>query len=195
MAKEKKADSRDKQRVTTPEFRVSFPHVFKPSSIKGSEPKYSVTMLFKKSQDLTSLKNAMKFAKIEAFGEDKKNWPDDLETPVTDGDDFPDREGYPGHWVIKATSNAEYKPSVVDEDVEEIMEAGTFYPGCYARAQVYARVWTFGKKKGVHFILDMVQKVKDGKPFGGKKAAKEVFSPIDREESESEDGDNGDDDF
>lgn len=191
---EKKKDDRDLQRVTTPVFRVSFPHVFKPSAMKGGEPKYSVTMLFKKSQDLAGLKRAMKNAKIAEFGS-KENWPERLDSPVSDGDEFPDREGYAGHWIVKATTGADYKPTVVDEDVEEILNPGDFYPGCYAKAQIYARVWTFGKKQGVHFILDMVQKVKDGKPFGGKKAAKDVFAPIGRDEDDDDSSEDDDSDF
>lgn len=195
MAKPAK-NEKEKQRILTPEFRVSYPHVFKPNSIKGSPPKYSVTMLFKKSADLSVIKLAIKHAKIAEFGPDPDNWPEDLESPVTDGDKpkYADKEGYKGHWAIKASSNEDSKPGVVDEQVEPITEQSVFYPGCYARAQVFARVWEFGGKQGVHFILDHVQKTKDGKSFGGKKAASEVFNPIvgeDGGEDETSDDDDG----
>ncbi len=173
-------EAKEKARLLTPEFRVSFPHVFKPNSIKGSKPKYSVTMLFEKDSDLSSIKNAMKQAKIAAFGPNKSDWPDGLESPVVDGDlpKFADREGYAGHWVIKASTNEDQKPGVVDENVVPITEPSKFYPGCYARAYIYAYVWEFGGKQGVGFILDHVQKTKDGKSFGGKKPAEQVFQPI-----------------
>ena len=182
------------QRITTPEFRVSFPHVFKPSAIKNTkaDPKFSITMLFKKTQDLSNIKLAMKHAKVEKFGPDSKSWPDGIGSPVQDGDDHPDREGYAGHWVIKASSSQEYKPTVVNEEVEEIINPSEFYAGCYAKAQIYARVHDdFGNGQGVHFILDMVQKTRDGKPFSGKKSAKEVFSPIAGDSSRDEAEDEG----
>lgn len=184
----KQKDAKEKARLLTPEFRVSFPHVFKANSIKGSKPKFSVTMLFPKDSDITPIKGAMKMAKIAKFGP-KENWPDDLETCVVDGDllKFADREGYKGHWVIKASTNEDQKPGVVDENVVPITEPSKFYPGCYARAYVYAYIWEFGGKEGIGFILDHVQKTRDGKSFGGKKPADQVFQPVSS-------GDMGDDD-
>ena len=180
MANAEKTSKNEKQRIVTPEFRASYPHLFKPNSIKGSEPKYSITMLFPKNGDLSALKLAIKHAKIDFFGTDQKNWPTNLESPVTDGDlpKFADKEGYKGHWAIKASTNETSKPGVYDEQVNPIVDPAVFYPGCYARAQVFARVWEFGNKQGVHFILDHVQKTRDGKSFGGKKSGSEVFTPI-----------------
>jgi hypothetical protein len=178
----------DQQRILTPEFRVSFPHLFKPSGFKGTAPKYSVTMLFAKNSDLKSIKTAMRAAKIAEFGPNKDLWPTKIESPVVDGDDpkFADREGYKGHWAIKALSNEESKPGLVDQNVQPILEPSKFYPGCYARAYVFARVWEFGGKYGVQFILDHVQKTRDGKSFGGKKPADQVFTPIDFGPDESD---------
>lgn len=199
MSAEEKAN--DPRRILTPEFRVSYPHLFKPNAMKGSTPKYSITMLFKKTADLSVMKLAMKHAKIDEFGS-KENWPDDLASPVVDGDlpKYADKEGYKGHWAIKATSNEASKPGLVDLDVEPILEQSEFYPGCYARAQVFARVWEFPEgsgRYGIQFILDHVQKTKEGKAFGGKKSAKEVFDPIsggdDGESDDAESDDNDDD--
>lgn len=189
MAKtEKNAQSREKARFLTDEFRVSYPHVFKPAQVMGKgDPKYSITMLFKKSQDMSRIKIAMKHAKIAAFGPDEDEWPE-MESPVVDGDSpkHKDKEGYKGHYAIKAISNQDIKPSVVDENVEPIVNQADFYPGCYARAQVFARVWEYGGKHGLHFILDHVQKTKDGKPLSSKKSAQEVFAPIVSEEDDTE---------
>lgn len=199
MGKTEKAEKQDSdsRRIVTPTFKASFPHLFKPSAIKGGEPKFSVTMLFKKSADLSVIKLAMKHAKIEEFGPNKSDWPDDLENPVQDGDDFPERQGYPGHWVIKASTGVEYPPEVLDEEGEQIMNARDFYPGVFARAQVFCRVWTFGKKQGIHFMLNGVKKVGDGKPFSGRKSVKDTFAKIEPDDFESdlgESSDDGDDD-
>lgn len=185
MGKQTAAD-KDSCRLITPEFRVSYPHVFKPHAPKPKdEPKYSITMLFPKSQDMSALKLAIKHAKIAEFGPDKESWPDDLESPVTDGDlpKHAEKEGYKGCWVIKATSNQAMKPGVVDEHAKPIIDPAVFYPGCYAHAQVFARVWEYMGRQGVHFILDHVQKTRDGKSIGGKKSAAEVFKPLTSGES------------
>lgn len=191
--------AKEKCRVLTPEFVVYFPHVFKAAQVMGKgDPKFSITMGFKKTADLSVIKLAMKHAKIAAFGPDKANWPDDLESPVIDGDapKYADKEGYKGHWIIKASSNQDNRPGVVDEDVQPITDSSAFYPGCYARAQVFARVWEYMGKQGVHFILDHVQKTRDGKAIGGKKAASEVFNPITNAGADDSDSDDGDsDDF
>jgi hypothetical protein len=195
-AKREKEDNQDARRIVTPTFKASFPHLFKPSAIKGGEPKFSVTMLFPKDKDLSVIKLAMKHAKIEEFGPNSKEWPDDLESPVLDGDDFPDRQGYPGNWVIKASTGEEYPPEVIDEQGDEILNAKDFYPGCFARAQVFCRVWTFGKKQGIQFMLNGVKKVGDGKPFGGRKSVKDTFAKVEDDDYESDlDGsdDSGDD--
>lgn len=200
MATGKSGAKSDKDlcRLITPKFRVSYPHVFKAQSPKpGDKPKFSVTMLFPKDSELMGqtvdgrprgLKEVIKNAKIAEFGP-KENWPDDLESPVNDGD-VPDnqgtiKEGYADHWVIKASTGEDQRPGVVDEEGVPITgeDAAKFYPGCYARAYVYAYVWFYPNrqkpmKKGVGFILDHVQKMGDGKSFGGKKPVDQVFGPV-----------------
>lgn len=170
-------------RVLTPEFRVSYPHVFKAQGMKNkpnAKKSYSITMLFAKDSDLGPLKEAMRQAKIQKFGEDKAKWPKALESPVQDGDSPKnvDKDGYPGHWAIKASSSEDQKPGVVDQNVEPIIDQAAFYPGCYARASLLAYVWDNEFGQGVGFILDHVQKMRDGKSFGGKPPADQVFAPV-----------------
>lgn len=194
MAKSK--ENKDLCRMITPEFRVSYPHVFKAQAPnKGDKLKYSITMLFPKDSDLTgstvdgkpvSIKKIILNAKIAAYGADKEKWPDVIESPVVDGDDpkFADKEGYKGHWVIKASTNEDSRPGVVDATMKPITNPNDLYPGCYARAYVYATAWNFMKKDGIMFILDHVQKLRDGKSFGGKKPVEQVFTPVNDVESE-----------
>lgn len=184
MSKQQKATKADKEacRILTPEFRVSYPHVFKPQGMqnkKDSAKKYSITMLFPKDVDLALLKKAMTNAKVQKYG-DKANWPKNLESPVSDGDNpkNADKEGYAGHWAIKASSSEDQKPGVVDQNVEPIIDQSAFYPGCYARASLLAYIWDNEFGCGVGFILDHVQKLRDGKSFGGKPPADQVFTPV-----------------
>lgn len=181
---------REKCRILTPEFRVSYPHIFKAQAMPGTNnpPKYSITMLFPKDTDLTSLKAAMTNAKVARFGADSSKWPK-VKSAVSDGDGEAGRskktndplEGYAGHWVVKASTNEDQKPGLVDESVKAIIEPAKFYAGCYARAYIFAYVWEFPKgsgKFGMGFILDHVQKLRDGKSFAGKKPAEQVFDPV-----------------
>lgn len=216
MGKTSKAEKevQDPCKIMTPEFRVSYPHVFKPSVMKGTknDPKYSVTMLFEKDSDLDIIKGAIRAAKIKKWGKNKADWPEDIESPVVDGDgpkgldkNKKRRDGYEGHYAIKASTGEDQRPGVVDENVDPIINVADFYPGCYARAHVFAYVWEFPKDSGnfgVGFILDHVQKLRDGKSFGGKKSADEVFTKVNSgkakgrdEDDEDEDSDEDDEDF
>lgn len=182
MAEKKKTKVKANKELTTmvtPRFRVSYPHVFKPQAIGDAKPKYSVTMLVPKTTDMKRFKEVIMQAKIAKWGA-KENWPDNIESPVSDGDDpkNADKAGYKDHWVIKASSNEDSKPVVVDENVEPILDQSKFYPGCYAIANVFATGWEYMNKNGVMFILDHIQKHGDGKPFGGKKPVDQVFSPV-----------------
>lgn len=207
MAKPVKLTKEDKDlcRIITPRFRVSYPHVFKAQAPKDGKPKFSITMLFPKDSDLTglapdgkprTLKEAIRNAKTNAFGE-KSNWPKGLESPVVDGDDerFEGKDGYKGHWVIKASTSEDQRPTVVDKNMAAIVDPADLYPGCYARANIFAYVWEFMGRKGVGFILDHVQKLKDGKSFGGKKPVDQVFAPIEDEDDNEEATDDDEADF
>jgi hypothetical protein len=189
----KKKVNRDLCRVLTPEFRVSYEHVWKAQALKPTDkPKYSVTMLFPKDTDLAGIKEVIRQAKIAEFGPDKEDWPEGLASPVSDGNKHVDKDtgeikpGYKDTWVIKATSNEDQKPAVFGEDGQEMIDSKKFYSGCYARAQVLCRVWEYMGKQGIHFILDGVQKTKDGDPFGGKKDLSKVFTPVNSGESDFE---------
>lgn len=202
---QKTKEDKDLCRIITPEFRVSYPHLMKAHAVKtGDKPKFSITMLFPKNVKLVgtdpygeprTMQQAITNAKLAAFGP-KENWPEDLISPVTDGDDpkHVGKEGYAGHWVIKAISGEDQRPGVVDRDMTPITEAAGLYPGCYARAYVFAYAWEYMGKQGIGFILDHVQKVKDGKSFSGKKAVEHVFAPLAPEE-ESDAGGDDDHDF
>lgn len=199
--------------------RISYPNLFEPKSYNNDEKlkkEFSCTFLVPKTvKDAEgneidnpmmgtsldgkprSLRAIMKRAKVLNFGTDKTKWPKNLESPIRDGndDDFKDeagktKEGYKDHWVIRAKSGESQRPGVVDADNMPITEPSVIYPGCYVRAYITAYVWAFGKAKGVGFILEGIQKVRDGKAFGSRKSMEQVFSPVvDDEKDENEDDD------
>lgn len=165
-----------KKKCTSPEFRVSFPHVFeKHSGIQGSEPKYSICMLFNKVTDLKALKTIANNACTEKWGA-KEKWPKDLRNPFRDGNEKIDLEGYKDCIFVNATSKQ--KPGLVDQSVQAIIEPERFYAGCYARATLIAYAYDTMGNKGVAFSLQNIQKTRDGKPFSGRKRAEDEFEII-----------------
>lgn len=165
--------------IKTQVFRVSYPHIFKPTNFPGQEPKYAVTMLFPKTTDLKDLKALAKEA-IEQKWPDPTKRPKDLKHPFRDGDvEKPDVTGYEGMVFIKASSLR--KPPAFDENCQPLMSEDELYPGCYARALVQAFAYSTAGNNGVSFSLQGIQFVKDGEPFDGRPSDKDIqdaFDPI-----------------
>lgn len=172
------------KKCTTPEFRVSFPHVFeKHSGFEGQEPKYSIVMLFPKNVKLSELERAATNAATEKWGP-KAKWPKNFRWPFRDGDDDEksNLQGYEGCIFVSASSKQ--RPQVVgnkkvdgafpriEKDTEE------FYAGCYARATLIAFAYDKAGNKGVSFSLQNVQKIRDGEQFSGRKNADDEFDDV-----------------
>ncbi len=188
----------EKLKVLTTEFRVSHPHVFKPSKIPNSDKEaYSIEMLFDKTTtELKSLQDPVKWAAIGKWGPNKADWPSPLKYPFRDGDKpkfnkktkkTEVRPEHKGMWVVRASSNADYaKPHVVGANPKiPIANEADFYPGCYARAALKAHAYEVGDQMGVKFILDGVQKTKDGEAFGGKRPADQTFGVLEVDNDEN----------
>jgi hypothetical protein len=185
MASANKMDIQLKKCVT-PEFRVSYPAVFKPKSYKDQEPKYSLVMIFDKATDLTKLRTAVRNAIVEQFGEDKTRWPTRvvngkrelaLRMPFRDGGDRPDTEGY-GEDKIFVSASSKAQPGLVNARLDKIISEQEFYAGCWARAELIAFYYDTNGNKGVSFSLQNIQKIRDDKPFSGRKAAEDVFEVV-----------------
>ncbi len=172
------------EKVTTPEFRVSFPALFeaKLNTLSGKE-EYSVQMIFEKSADLAPLKMMAKNCAIEIWGDNKI--PEKLRSPFRDGDEYNDtadnqRAELEGKIFIN--SKSKQRPGLVDGALQAIIDQSDFYGGCYARATVRAYAYDTKGNRGVAFGLLNVQKLRDGEPFSGKMKAEDDFKPIDPEE-------------
>jgi hypothetical protein len=185
-----------RESVVTPEGRVSFPYLFKqrpPMMLNGKpmgEPKYSLTLLFPKSTDLTALKRMAYNAVVEKWGQDRAKWPANLRGldlvnylsptgkdgwPFRDGD-ARDVTGYAG--MISITATSKERPGVVDQNVQPILDESKLYAGCYARAQLIAFAFDHNGSRGVSFGLQNVQFVRDGEPFSGRQKPEDAFAPI-----------------
>lgn len=221
MAKQSKVskDDKEKCKIITPPFRVSYPHLDKAQAFKGNDPKFAVTMLFEKveggkmsdhlkgivgtappNDDGETAKRTMSRAifnaKVVRWGADKSEWPDEIQMKsVQDGDrpKHADKEGYAGHIAIKASTNEANRPDVLGKNSKPC-DPKEIYPGCYAEAIVYVSAYDNDFGQGISFILDGVRKVDDGKTFGGRKPSSQVFAPIEADdEDESEETSDEDD--
>lgn len=171
--------------VITPVFRVSFPNLFKPRSFQDSDasPKsFSVDMIFDskdvlseeykgKKKQTVSLSKAVLNAKIDQWGPKKEKWPampypvfkDGNERTNKDGEVY---QGYADKIFATAKCGEKFPPVIIGADGKPLDERA-LYGGCYARAQVIARPYAFGKNHGVRLLLVQVMKVRDGERFGG----------------------------
>jgi ssDNA-binding protein len=203
MAEQKKLVTK----MLTSTFRISYPHLFAPVAYKGKgEKKYSFQALFPKEDkdgnpiDIVGtlheddggarvkLSTLILNAKLNKFGS-KDEFPPKEEMKVRllrdgDGRDFIDKKtgkqkpGYAGHWVLTAKAKEDVELDIIDQDMEPITKPSLIYPGCYCRAYISVYVYEM-EGYGITASFDSIQKVKDGKSFGGgKKAVGTVYAPI-----------------
>lgn len=176
--------NKDRHMVLTPEFRVSFPQLFEPRAYEEGQKKvFQLDMIFDdedafkevykgKKTKTVSMKQAIRNAKVDQWGEDKNEWPNFPNEVFKDGDERTNAEGeiymgYEGKFYVTAKSNEEFKPKLIDKYGKAITEPDDLYGGCYARAQLIARPYVSGKTHGVSFKLLQVMKTRDGEKFGG----------------------------
>jgi hypothetical protein len=171
----------------TPEFRASYPNVFRPKKNElNQKDEYSVVALFPKGTDLSGLKKAATKAIEEKWGTDKSKWPSNLKSPFRDQGDrakisSDGKKVLPMGYEEGATYvnlKSEQRPGVVDQNVQPIIEASQFYAGCFARATVRAFAYDQKGNRGVSFGLQNIQKMRDGDPLGGRVRAEDDFSPV-----------------
>jgi len=178
----------------TPEFRVSYPKVFKPerNDLNGKD-EFSVVALFPKGADLKGLKAACKAACEKKWGSDPKKWPRNLRLPFRDQaerakEDEDGNEYLPDGYVAGATFcnfKTQTRPGIVDASAQDIIDESKFYGGCYARAQVNAAAYDMKGNTGVSLYLNHIQKLRDGESFGSApRNPQDVFEAV---ESDDED--------
>lgn len=187
-----------KKSIITPEFRVSYPKVFKaePNKLKNNELEYSLMVLFPKGANLDELKKAAQEALLEKFGPEKLKMLKEqgrLRTPfrLQDEKEFTDevsgKKSMPQGMekgAVFLTVRTKQKPSVVDQSVKPIMQESDFYGGCYAIASLSVYAYEKGNQAGVNFGLKNVQKTRDGDPLGSRTRPEDDFAPISVPETE-----------
>lgn len=87
--------------------RISYAHLFEPTSVNGSDPKYGASLIVSKkdAKTITAIQKAIEQAKKDSVGKWGGKVPPNLKTPLRDGDtDRPDDEAYAGSFFLNANS-------------------------------------------------------------------------------------------
>ena len=181
--------------VITPPFRVSFANVFTPrDGVKNDDgtvgkKKYSLTMLWPKTEDLKKLKDSVREAIIAEWGADPAKWPTKtidvngtetvisaLRMPFRKGTEK-DYEGY-GPDIIFASATSINRPGLLGPDRKKIISPDEFYSGCWAIADVRPYAYKVKGNLGVTFALNHILKLRDDTPFSGAGSPEDAFDGI-----------------
>ena len=172
------ANKTSNTKVVTGVVRLSYEHVWEPSSVNGGTPKYSVSLIIPKD-DLktitainTAIENAIKDGAAKFGGKIPPRGA--LKLPLRDGDTERDDEAYRNAYFVNANSTT--APQIVDRSVQPILDRSEVYSGCYARVSINFYAFNSNGNKGVACGLGNIQKVRDGEPLGGKSSAADDFA-------------------
>ena len=101
-----------------------------------------------------------------------------IKTPLRDGDlERPDDETYKNSYFVNANSTT--APGIVDADRQQIIDRSEVYSGVYGRASISFYTFNSNGNRGIACSLNNLQKIKDGKPLGGKARAEDDFAETD----------------
>jgi len=174
--------------IITPEFRLSFPHIFEPTSFEGGPLKYDLTMLFPKDRlendadyrrQYAEMKKALENAILARYP-NTSDMPANFRRPFRDGDtEAPDDPYRAGMIFVKASAPAKRKPAVVDRSRQPILSESEVYAGCWCRASVNPFVYDKAGNRGASYGLGNVQKLRDDEAFDGRTSPDMDFDDLD----------------
>lgn len=173
------------QDLKTPLARLAFSNgLFEPQKGDNGIEKWTCSLLFPKTADITALHNLALEAAKEEWGDKAVQMIKDgiIKSPFLDGDGKQGKSkktgeahnGFPGHTFIRCTSGKDYRPKLVNQKVLPITDKAELYSGCFVYAVVNAFTWENKENgKGITFGMSMLQKAKDGESLGGGGASPE----------------------
>ncbi len=170
--------------ITGPETRWSYVNVWEPKAINGGTPKYSVSLIIKKTDPCVekiraAIQAAYDEGQTKLKGSSRTVPPlAALKTPLRDGDlERPDDPAYAGAYFINA--NNQTAPGIVDADRQPILERREVYSGVYGRASINFYAFNSSGNKGIACSLNNLQKIRDGEPLGGHSRPEDDFADDD----------------
>lgn len=169
-------------KVVTGKVRFCFCHVFEPSAMEGQPEemaKYSVCVIISKSdtQTLEKIKKAIENVKVVSksrLADKSGKISSTIKLPLRDGDEErPDDEAFAGAYFLNAVSNR--KPTIVDRNLDPIMDKNEFYSGVYGRISINFFAFNTNGNKGISAGLQNLQKLEDGEMLAGGSTAQDDF--------------------
>jgi len=183
--------------VVTSEARFSFGKLFEPVKTQGGYERYELTLLFPHPDDLSgdelkAYEDSMQKLQDLAKNAAQLEWGDKIpqhRSPFIDQERFvdPSRPQYKAGAVMLRL-NTTKRPGVVDHNLDPIEDPSLVYDGAHGKAAVFAKAYDFKddngmRSRGVKFVLQSVQKTRDGDKIGGgtgKHSAADHFAPLDK---------------
>jgi len=173
-------------KVITGVVRLSYLHVWEPTSMQDGGPKkYSAALLIPKSDKETvkKIRAAIEAAKEAGLPKWGGKLPANLKLPLRDGDaERPDDETYKGMYFVNASSSQQ--PGVLDSDKNEMIDKAKLYSGAYGKVDINFYAFNTQGNRGVACGLNNILKVKDGPALGGKEAASVAFADVEVEDDD-----------
>ena len=169
-------------KVVTGPVTFSYLNCWDPKAVNGGTPKYSVSLVIKKSDTKTieKIEAAMRAAyeegqsKLKGNGKSVPSY-DMLKKPLRDGDlERPDDPVYANSYFINCNSTT--PPGIVDADRNPIMDRTEMYSGVIGRASINLYAFNSQGNRGIAAGLNNLQKLRDGQPLGGKTRAEDDFA-------------------
>lgn len=166
-------------KVVTGKVRFCYVNVFEPTAMnEGDTPKYNICILIPKNdiKTIDKINKAIEVAKQAGkakLADKNGKIPSNIKLPLRDGDnERGDDPAFEGMYFINANSTR--KPSIVDKELNPIMDKEEFYSGCYGRASINFYAFNVSSK-GIAAGLNNLQKLEDGEMLAGGSSADEDF--------------------
>ena len=167
-------------KVVTGKVRFCYGNVFEPTALNdGDTPKYNICILIPKSDTKTlgAIRNAIEAAKTAGkskLADKNGKIPVNIKLPLRDGDEErSDDDAFADSYFLNATSNR--KPTIVDRNLDQIMDKDEFYSGVYGRISLNFFAFNTSGNKGIAAGLQNLQKLEDGEMLAGGSTADEDF--------------------
>ena len=133
---------------------ISYPVLYTPRCPKGSTtPRFGATIILPDGYVWDEIQQAVATVTAEKWG---TNPPANLKSQISVVGEGP----YKGRYCISTTASVEHQPTVVDQSLQAIMNAGDIFAGCICNFQITVFAYETGSS-GVSMGLNMVQLVQN----------------------------------
>lgn len=152
--------------VITPKARFSYVNIWQARAFEqGDNPKFTITLIFNKSDDLTELRQAHDQVIATDFPD---GVPYGAKDPfLVDGAvRYPNDPYYADKLLLNCSQSEDRPPQVVDATNTIITDKSQLYSGCFGHAMISFYGY-FGGSKGVSCSIHGVMKTDDGENLGG----------------------------